>query len=75
LTDQQNKSSGSYQQSKQNTGDERNNPMPTIRALVRSSGFLRCSDAQPEEKFVHRPMPRSFLIGRSTSSTDATNAG
>jgi hypothetical protein len=29
LADQQNKSSGSYQQGKQNTGDERNNPMPT----------------------------------------------
>jgi len=30
LADQQNKSSGSYQQGKQNTGDERNNPMPMI---------------------------------------------
>src|SRR5262249_53281016 len=28
--------------------------MPTIRALVRSSAFLRRSDTQPEEKFVHR---------------------
>src|SRR5215813_10469763 len=45
---------GSYQQGKQNTSDERNNPMPTIRALVRSSAFLRRSDTQPEEKFVHR---------------------
>ena len=28
--------------------------MPTVRALVRSSAFLRRSDTQPEEKFVHR---------------------
>jgi len=27
--------------------------MPTIRALVRSSAFLRRSHTQPEEKFVH----------------------
>src|SRR5215472_5034777 len=61
LTDQQNERSGSYQQGKQNTGDERNNPMPTIRALVRSSAFLRRSDTQPEEKFVHRT--ESAIIG------------
>src|SRR5215475_15465451 len=42
-------------------GDERNNPMPTIRALVRSSAFLRRSDTQPEEKFVHRT--ESAIIG------------
>jgi hypothetical protein len=54
LADQQNKSSGSYQQGKQNTDDERNNRMPTICAFVRSSAFLRRSDTQPEEKFVHR---------------------
>ena len=53
LADQQNKHSDSYQQGKQSTGDERNNPMPTIRALVRSSAFLRRSHTQPEEKFVH----------------------
>jgi hypothetical protein len=54
LVDEQKKHSGSYQQGKQNTDDERNNPMPTIRALVRSSAFLRRSDTQPKEKFVHR---------------------
>jgi hypothetical protein len=51
LADQQNKSSGSYQQGKQNTGDERNNPMPTGVDFFRSSAFLRRSDTQPEEKF------------------------
>jgi hypothetical protein len=60
LTDQQNERSSSYQQGKQNTDDERNNPMPTIRALVRSGAFLRRSDTQPEEKFVHRV---SAIIG------------
>jgi hypothetical protein len=53
LTDQQNERYGSYQQGKQNTGDERNNPMPTIHALVPSSAFLCRSDTQPNEKFVH----------------------
>src|SRR5262245_37482553 len=46
---------------KQNTGNERNNPMPTIRAFVRFSAFLRRSDTQPEEKFVHRS--ESAIIG------------
>jgi hypothetical protein len=41
---------------------KRNDPMPTIRSLVRSSTFLRCSDTQPEEEFVHRPIPLSFMI-------------
>src|SRR5262249_32009236 len=54
LADQQDKQSGSYQQGKQNTGDERNNRMPTRLDLVRSRAFLRRSDTQPEEKFVHR---------------------
>jgi hypothetical protein len=49
LADQQNKSSGSYQQGKQNTGDERNNPMPTGLDFFRSSAFLRRSETQPEE--------------------------
>src|SRR5262249_33906205 len=61
LADQQNKHSDSYQQGKQSTGDERNNPMPTIRALVRSSAFLRRSDTQPEEKFVHSGQRRHRL--------------
>src|SRR5215831_6617025 len=54
LADQQDKQSGSYQQGKQNTDDERNNRMPTRLDLFRSRAFLRRSDAQPEEKFVHR---------------------
>src|SRR6516162_4973575 len=58
LTDQQNKHADSYHQSKQNTGDERNNPIPTGLDLFRSSAFLRCSDAQPEEKFVHSAQRR-----------------
>src|SRR5215813_10134422 len=58
LADQQDKQSGSYQQGKQNTGDERNNRMPTRLDLFRSRAFLRRSDAQPEEKFVHRQDPR-----------------
>jgi hypothetical protein len=40
LADQQKKHSDSYQQRKQNTGDERNNPMPTRLDLFRSSAFL-----------------------------------
>src|SRR5215472_18441877 len=32
--------------------------MPTIRALIRSSAFLRRSETQPEEKFVHRSQRR-----------------
>src|SRR5215469_4531754 len=55
LADQQSKQSDSYQQGKQNTDDERNNRMPTRLNLFRSSAFLRRSDTQPEEKFVHRP--------------------
>jgi len=54
LVDQQDKHSDTYQQGKQNTDDERNNPIPTGLDLFRSSAFLRRSDAQPEEKFVHR---------------------
>jgi hypothetical protein len=54
LADQQNKSSGSDKQGNQNTDDERRNRMPTGLDLLRSSAFLRCSDTQPEEKFVHR---------------------
>jgi hypothetical protein len=53
LADQQNKCSGSYQHRNQNTDDQRSNRMPTLNGL-RSSAFLRCSDAQPEEKVAHR---------------------
>ena len=53
LADQQKKQSGSYQQGKQNTDDERKNRMPIGRRF-RSGAFLRRSDAQPEQKFVHR---------------------
>src|SRR5215831_9729601 len=49
LADQQNKSSGSYQQGKQNTDDERNNRMPTGLDLFRPSAFLRSSDATRRE--------------------------
>jgi hypothetical protein len=64
LADQQNKSSDSYEKSNQNTDDERNNRMPTTLDLFRSSAFLRRSDTQPEEKFVHsdqRRHRRGFL--------------
>src|SRR5262249_52279051 len=54
LLDEQKKHSDSYQQGKQNTDDERNNRMPSGLDLFRSSAFLRCSDAQPEEKLVHQ---------------------
>jgi hypothetical protein len=53
-----------YEKSNQNTDDKRNNWMPTTLDLFRSSAFLRCSDAQPEEKFVHsgqRRHRRGFL--------------
>jgi hypothetical protein len=53
LADQQNKHSDSYQQGKQSTGDERKNRVPARLDLARSSAFLRRSDTQPEEKFVH----------------------
>jgi hypothetical protein len=36
----------------QNTDDQRSYPMPTLDGL-RSSGFLRRSDPQPEEKVAH----------------------
>jgi hypothetical protein len=54
LADQQNESSASYQHRNQNTENERNNPMQTGPDFFRPSAFLRCSEAQPEEKFVHR---------------------
>jgi len=31
--------------------------MPTGLDLLRCSAFLRCSEAQPEEKFVHSSQP------------------
>src|SRR5262249_11266134 len=69
LADQQNKSSGNDQQSKQNTDDERNNRMPIGPDLFRPSAFLRCSDTQPEEKFVHLipPAPRRIEALRSVA--------
>jgi hypothetical protein len=54
LADQQNKRSSSYRHRNQNTDDERRNRMAVGLNPFRSSAFLRCSDAQPEEKFVHR---------------------
>src|SRR6516165_12212742 len=69
LADQQNKHSDSYQQGKQSTGDERNNPMPTIRALVRSSAFLHRSETQPEEKFVHSSPSSALLCGSMLTTT------
>jgi hypothetical protein len=44
LADQQDKRSGTYQQRNQNTGEERNNPMPTGLNFFRSSTFLRRSE-------------------------------
>src|SRR5262249_31798125 len=62
LADQQNKSSGSYQQGKQNTDDERNNPMPTGLDLFRPSAFLRRSETQPEEKIGHLSIPCDEIL-------------
>src|SRR5215467_14849932 len=79
LADQQKKQSGSYQQRKQNTDDERKNRMPTGRRF-RSSTFLRRSDAQPEEKFVHQILlstshqrrgANSLPMGRRLSQEEA----
>src|SRR5262249_18739088 len=56
LADQQKKHSDSYQQGKQNTDGERNNPMTTRLDLFRSGALLRRSETQPEEKFVHRTL-------------------
>jgi hypothetical protein len=66
LADQQNKSSGTYQYRNQNTGNERNNPMQTGPDLFRPSAFLRRSDTQPEEKFVHRAIPSVRLVSSSS---------
>jgi hypothetical protein len=60
LADQQKKHSDSYQHRNQNTDDKRHNPMP-IHGRFRSSAFLRRSDAQPEEKFVHSGQRRCFV--------------
>src|SRR5262249_47730006 len=45
--------------------------MPTGLDLFRSSAFLRRSDAQPEEKFVHRPVP---CFQRATNAGELTAA-
>jgi len=62
LADQQKKHSDSDQHRNQNTDDQRNNPMP-IYGRLRSSALLRCSDAQPEEKFVHSGPSSALLCG------------
>jgi hypothetical protein len=56
LADQQNKHSDSYQQGKQSTDGKRQGPIPTLNG-PRPSAFLRCSETQPEEKFVHSSQP------------------
>lgn len=56
LADQQKKHSDAYQHRNQNTDNERNNPM-LIHGRLRSSVFLRRSETQPEEKFVHSSRP------------------
>jgi hypothetical protein len=61
LADQQNKCSDTYQHRNQNSDDQRSNPVPTLRRL-RPSAFLRCSEAQPEEKFVHSGQPPSSAL-------------
>ena len=45
LADQQEKHSGNYRQSNQNTDDQRNNRMSTGLEPLRPSTLLRCSDA------------------------------
>jgi hypothetical protein len=62
LADQQNKSSDTYQHRNQNTDDERSNRMPTGLDLFRPGAFLRCSDAQPEEKVAHRLAPKPIQV-------------
>jgi hypothetical protein len=56
LADQQNKHSDSYQQGKQSTDGKRQGLIPTLNG-PRPSAFLRCSETQPEEKFVHSSQP------------------
>jgi len=48
LADRQDKPSSSYQQGKQNTGDERNNPMQTWPDLFRAAPF--CAAPRPNQK-------------------------
>ena len=45
LADQQEKHSGNYRQSNQNTDNERKQRMSSRLQAFRSSTFLRCSDA------------------------------
>ena len=61
LADQQNKSSGSYQQGNQNTGDELNNPIPTGLDFFRSSAFLRRSETQPVALTMMSSRPAGVL--------------
>jgi hypothetical protein len=53
LADQQKKHSDNYQRRNQSTDEQRNNPIP-LHGRLRPSAFLRRSDPEPEEKFVHR---------------------
>ena len=54
LANQDQKNSDANQRRNQSTDDQRNNPIPATIDRLRPSAFLRRSDAQPEEKFVHR---------------------
>jgi hypothetical protein len=58
LADQQEKHSSNYRQRNQNTDNERDNRMSTGLEPLRPSAFLRRSEAEPEWKIAHRPIPR-----------------
>src|SRR5262249_16880988 len=63
LVREQRKNSGYYQQSKQNTEDQRNNWMSTRLEPFRSGALLRRPDAQQQEKVSHWLTPRFTPIG------------
>src|SRR5262249_11557195 len=68
--DQQNKSSGTDQQGKQNTEDDRK---PLTLTSCRwdyfgPSGFLRRSYTQPEEKIAHRPINLARNLAKCCTS-------
>jgi hypothetical protein len=51
------------------TPHERNDPMPTRLDLFRLSAFLRRSEAQPEEQFVHSGPSSARLCGSMLTTT------
>jgi hypothetical protein len=74
LDDQQNKQSGSYQQGKQNTDDERSNPMPTGLDLFRPRPF--CAAPIPNhDRYCHQCNSERGIPARRLRERDAKQEG